>query len=365
MQPLADFLAAVRPPSTPALIVRRAALDANIAVLQAACDAAGVRLRAHGKMHKCSTLGRAQVAAGAIGLCCQTVGEAEAFARGGIADLLVTSPPPAWGWARLAAVAGQARTAAVIDSARQVGLAQAAAAAAGVTLGIVIDVDPGMQRTGVAPGEVAALVGQVRAAPHLRYDGIQCYAGNLQHIADRTARAAANAAATAVLRTLVAALDAAGLAPPVVTGGGTGTYALDLAAGVYTELQCGSYALMDIEYGDCDGPAGDWPFLPALFVAASIVSAHHASHVTCDAGLKAVSTDGPPARVLVPGGATWRAFGDEHGAIAGDDLPGEGALVFLQHGHCDPTINLYDALLVADEDGALERWPVDARRVTA
>ncbi len=364
MQPLAAFLATIRPPSTPVLVVRRAALAANLAVMQAACDAAGVRLRAHGKMHKCGMIGRAQVAAGAVGLCCQTVGEAEAFARAGIADLLVTSPPPPWGWARLAEAAEQARIAAVVDSAAQVALANAAAAAMGTVLGIMVDIDPGMHRTGVAHGQVAGLIRQVRAARHLRYDGVQAYAGNLQHIAARADRAAANAAMTAALKSLVAQLDAAGLAPPAVTGAGTGTYALDLAAGVYTELQCGSYALMDVEYADCDAPEDHWPFAPAVFVVTTVVSAQHAGHVTCDAGLKAVALDGPPPRVVAPAGATWRAMGDEHGMITGPHSPGEGGLVFLQPGHCDPTINLYDALFAADEQGGLERWPVDARRVT-
>lgn len=365
MQPLADFLAMLRPPLTPVLIVRRAALMANLSAMQAACDAAGVGLRAHGKMHKCSALGRLQVAGGAAGLCCQSVGEADAFARGGIADLLVTSPPPPWGWARLAAVAGTARLAAVVDSAAQIALAAAAATAAGVTLGIVVDIDTGQRRTGVRPGAVAALAAQAGASPGLRYDGIQAYSGHLQHVADRAARAAANADATAAVQALVAELTVAGLAPRVVTGGGTGTYALDLAGGVYTELQCGSYALMDVEYGDCGAPEGEWAFAPALFVAASVVSAQQATHITCDAGLKALSSDGPAARVVSPSGTTWRAMGDEHGAIIGDALPAEGELVFLQPGHADPTINLHDALFVADEDGTLERWPVDARRVTA
>ncbi len=365
MQSLDHFLATVRPPMTPVLIVRRSAMEANIAVMQAACDAAGVRLRAHGKMHKTARLGRAQIQAGAVGLCCQTVGEAEAYAAAGIADLLVTSPPPPWGWPRLAAIAREARVASVVDSAAQIDLAQLAASAAGVTLGIVIDVDPGLHRTGVAPHDAVALARHVTTATRLRYDGIQAYSGQLQHVADLAARTTANASATAMVKALVAELVAAGLAPPVVTGGGTGTYALDLAAGGFTELQCGSYALMDVEYTDCGAPAGDWAFAPALFIATSVVSARHPTHVTCDAGLKAVSVDGPAARVVSSPGTTWRPMGDEHGAIIGKDLPGEGELVFLQPGHCDPTINLYDALFVADEDGRLERWPIDARRVTA
>jgi 3-hydroxy-D-aspartate aldolase len=163
------------------------------------------------------------------------------------------------------------------------------------------------------------------------------------------------------LAALVADLRADGLAPAQVTGGGTGTAAMDLAAGLYTELQAGSYAVMDVEYGDL----GDLPFQPALFLAASVVSARHATHVTCDAGHKALHPNGPISRVIVPAGSDYRPMGDEHGAIIPPGGAGEGDLVWLQPGHVDPTIALHDALFVADEDGTLERWPIDARRVTA
>ncbi len=390
MLALAEFLARVTPPQTPALVIRRAALTANIAAMQAACDAAGVRLRAHGKMHKCATLGRAQVAAGAVGLCCQTVGEAEAYARAGIADLLVTAPVPPWGWPRLAAlVAAGANVSAVVDSPAQVQLAQ------GTGLTLLLDIDLGQHRAGMAPDspDIVPTIELIRQTPGVRYGGIQAYCGHIQHMLP-DARVAAHGAASARLAALVEKLVALGLAPPHVTGGGTGSFALDLAGGVFTELQAGSYALMDVEYADCGGPEGDWPFQPALFIAATVVSAQHRAFVTTDAGLKAVHSDGPPPRVIagaVPG-SRWRSFGDEHGGIlhpafqerlrhASDpaamvdaidaegglpgDAPAEGALIWLQPGHVDPTVALHDAYFVADENGGLERWPIDARRVSA
>lgn len=401
MQPLADFLTLVTPPATPALVIRRAALMHNIAAMQARCTAAGVALRAHGKMHKCSTLGRLQVDAGAVGLCCQTVGEAEAFAAAGIPDLLVTSPVAAWGVERLAALAGGAtRISVVADDAAQIDRLAAAARRRDVRIDVVIDVDLGQHRSGARPEAVNELAWRIAGSGSLRFDGLQAYVGHLQHIADRDARRAANEAVTARLAAVVEGLRAAGLPPVRVTGGGTGTFALDLAGGVFSELQAGSYALMDVEYGGCDSPdAGDWPFAPALFIAATVVSAQHKTHATIDAGLKAVAVDGPPARVVAgaPADARWFAMGDEHGAVAqaatfaqlaaardplaraaiideidGDasivwptELPKGGELVWLQPGHCDPTINLYDAVYVADEDGRLERWPIDARRVSA
>lgn len=354
-----DALRRIRPPVTPALVILKPALLANLAAMQAACDAKGVRLRAHGKMHKCSTLGRLQLAGGAVGLCCQTVGEAEAFVHAGIGDVLVTAPVPPWGWLRLAALARQGRVGAVIDSEAQAREANAAALAAGAVLDAYVDIDPGMMRAGVRPDEAPALAALIAGLPGLSYAGVQAYCGHHQHLMPAERRAA-HAEWTETLRALVADLRAAGLAPGQVTGGGTGTAALDLAAGVYTEIQPGSYAVMDVEYGDL----GDLPFQPALFLAASVVSARHASHVTCDAGHKALHPNGPASRVVWPAGSHYRPMGDEHGAILPPGGSGEGDLVWLQPGHVDPTVALHDAFFVADEDGTLERWPIDARRVS-
>lgn len=360
MQSTADFLAKVKPPITPALVVRRAVMAANLAAMQAACHARGVRLRAHGKMHKCTTLGRLQVELGAVGLCCQTVGEAEAFVAGGITDVLVTAPVPAWGWSRLATLAGQAKVGAVIDSTAQLANAFVAARDAGVELDLYVDIDPGMGRAGVKPEAAPVLAAAIGMYAHLNYAGIQAYCGHYQHLLPDE-RDAANAKWAGHLRAVIASLTAAGLTPAIVTGGGTGTADLDLAHGVYTELQAGSYALMDVEYGDL----GDLPFQPALFLAASVVSAQHTTHVTCDAGHKALHPNGPVSRVIVPEGSSYRPMGDEHGAIVPPGGVVEGDLVWLQPGHVDPTVALHDAFFVADEDGTLERWPVDARRVSA
>jgi len=381
------------PPQTPLLVVLRSALDHNLATMQSRCDKAGVRLRAHGKTHKCSTLGRLQVAGGAVGLCAQTVGEAEAFVAGGIRDVLVTAPHAPWGAARLAALGSSgARIGATVDHETQIERLGAAARAAGVTLDCVIDIDPGTHRTGAHPSRIVALAGLAAATEGLNYAGVQAYAGHLQHLDDVARRRAADDAVTADLARVVEALRGANLAPAVVTGGGTGTHAWDLDSGVFTEIQAGSYAVMDVEYEACGGPEGGWPFQQALFVVASVVSANHKSHVTVDAGFKAFSSDGPPARLAAGAadGSLWRPMGDEHGMIihpsglpalkSGDfvgavdaldadstapwpaDAPALGDLVWLQPGHCDPTINLYDALHVVSDNGAIERWAIDARR---
>ncbi|NBB15169.1 DSD1 family PLP-dependent enzyme [Caulobacter sp. SLTY] len=385
-----------RPLQTPALLIDRAALDANLANMQGLCDRAGVRLRAHGKTHKCSTLGRLQVERGAVGLCAQTVGEAEAFVAAGIPDVLVTAPSAQWAAPRIAALAAKARIGATADHADQIAWLGAAARAAGGVIDLVVDLDPGTHRTGAHPDQVVALARQAAETEGLRFAGIQAYAGHIQHIGGKSDRQAAYDAVIDRAAKVRDALTAAALAPPVITGGGTGSHAFDLKSGVFTELQAGSYAVMDVEYEVCEAPAGGaWGFRQAMFLAASVVSATHKSHVTVDAGFKALSSDGPPAKVASGAGAgsLWRPMGDEHGMIlhpsaipmlkGGDfvtavealdadpaapwptDAPRLGDIVWLQPGHCDPTINLHDALIVVAEDGSWERWAVDARRVTA
>ncbi len=392
-------LTALNVPSTPALIVLGDALTRNLAAMQGRCDTAGVVLRAHGKMHKCSTVAKRQIAGGAVGVCAQTIGEAEAFATAGIGDILITAPVALQSAARVAETVKHTTLGAVADHPQLIEALGSAARAAGVVIDLVVDIDLGQHRSGCLPGDALRLARLATATPGLRYRGLQAYLGHLQHIADLSARRTANETATRRLATLIGELSDAGLSPEVVTGGGTGTHSLDLAGQVFTELQAGSYALMDVEYDACGAPdGGTWPFEIAMLIAARVVSTVHRTHVVVDAGLKAVSVDGPPARVIsgAAEGSLWRPMGDEHGAIfhpsalgavreAGrdplaferaisaidDDLardwpidaPKLGDVVWLQPGHCDPTVNLYDAFLVW-EGGGWSRWPIDARRST-
>jgi D-serine deaminase-like pyridoxal phosphate-dependent protein len=390
------------PPQTPLLVIDRAKLEKNLSTMQRLCDAAGVRLRAHGKTHKCSRLGRMQVARGAVGLCAQTVGEAEAFVAGSIGDVLVTAPVAPWAAPRLAALAKKgAKIGVVADTEEQIARLGQAARSAGAVLDLVVDLDLGTHRTGAYPRDAVKLARATASTDGLNFAGVQAYLGHLQHVTEQSARKDADEEGIRALAQVVEDLRAANLAPGVVTGGGTGTHAFDLASGVFNELQAGSYAVMDVEYEACAAPGGEgWPFEPAMFVATSIVSAHHKTHATCDAGFKAMAVDGPPARVLAGAaeGSLWRPMGDEHGAIvhpffvpalrAGGsdpitsakaieladgnadfawpkDAPKPGDIVWLQPGHCDPTCNLYDAFHVIAADGSVERWAIDARRVSA
>jgi D-serine deaminase-like pyridoxal phosphate-dependent protein len=344
---------------TPALIVDRAALERNIAAMAAFAEVQGVALRPHAKTHKSGEIARRQIAAGAAGICCAKLSEAEALAEDGVGNIHLTSPvvAPA-AIARLAALNGRIALSVVVDhpdNARALG-----AGMDGLT--VFIDVDPGSHRTGVTSAEAAVeLARAVAATGTLELGGVQYYCGSHQHIQSLADRRAAIVERTEYLQTVLGALRGAGFEIPIVTGGGTGTFAIDASLGVFTELQVGSYIFLDREYMDCElaGPR----FEPALFVDATVVSANTPGMVTIDSGLKAFATDAGVPVVLggAPTGSLYAFTGDEHGALLGDGLPALGARVTLMPPHCDPTVNLYDRYQVLDGDHVTETWPVTAR----
>ena len=358
--------------ATPALCIDMDALARNIAEMAAFCRQAGVALRPHAKTHKSLAVARAQLEAGAIGLCCATLGEAEVMAGGGIDGVHITSPVVAAGKIeRLAALNRRARGLSVVaDHPENV---DALAAAAGPALGVVVDLDLGHHRTGVVGAEAAvALARRIDAAPGLAYRGVQAYQGNLQHIADLGARRRQAAVGLERLAETLAALEAAGLAAPMVTGAGTGTHAVETAGGLFSEIQAGSYVFMDVDYHRValrDQDAA--PFAPALFVQTTVVSANvpptnRVATATTDAGLKAFATDGPDPVILrgAPAGATYGFAGDEHGRVtvpAPDARPAVGDVLEVFTPHCDPTVNLYDRFHCLGGDRLVDIWPVDAR----
>lgn len=340
---------------TPVLVLDAAALDRNIAAMAEWAGARGLALRPHAKTHKSAEIARRQIAAGAVGLCCAKLAEAEALAAEGIDDIHLTSPVVTpGGIARLKALAARIRLSVVADHPDNV----RALAGCGATL--FIDVDPGKHRTGVTSPGAAVALAEAIAAAGLRLGGVQYYCGSEQHIATLAGRRAAIAEKTDYLRTVLAALAAAGHAVPIVTGGGTGSFALDAEQGVLTELQVGSYVFLDREYRDCElaGPA----FEQALFVDASVISVNTPGMVTVDAGLKAFATDaGVPVVHAGAPGARYAFMGDEQGALTGGTLPGLAARVTLVPPHCDPTVNLYDRYAIVRDEQVIDIWPVTAR----
>ncbi|MGF1629876.1 MAG: alanine racemase [Kiloniellaceae bacterium] len=359
--------------ATPTLVLDLDALEANIAAMAAWATREGVGLRPHAKTHKSAAIGRLQMAAGALGLCCAKLSEAEALAAAGLDRFLLTAPVV--GARRIDRLLKLARTAEVMvvaDDADNVAALGAAAVAAGRDLGVLIDVDIGQDRTGVLDAAGAlALAEAIAAEPRLAFKGLQGYAGHVQHIADLDERRRASHTCLAKLATVRDRLEAAGHACPIVTGSGTGSHALDPAAGVLTELQVGSYIVSDVEYDAVDlSIDGRRPLRSALFVYSRVVSACHAGFVTIDAGSKSLAMDGPPPEVAfgAPQGTSYTCVGDEFGRLTlppGSTSPRPGDLVGLVAPHCDPTINCFDWYHGVRGDDLVEIWPIEARGCSA
>ena len=356
--------------NTPVLVLDRDALARNIAAMAAFARAAGMGLRPHAKTHKSAAIARMQIEAGALGVCCAKLGEAEALAGEGIDAILITSPvvtPQAI--ARLAALHDRiADLRVVIDHPDNVDAIAEALAGSQRPLPVLVDVDPGIRRTGVASAEAAVgLARRIGGRKQLAYAGVQFYCGAQQHLESFADRRNAIEERTAYLQSVIEALTAEGLAPRMISGGGTGTHRIDAALGVLNELQVGSYVFMDRQYRDCDlaGEGADKPpFETALFIDASVISANAQGMATLDAGFKALSTDGGVPQVVAgaPDGTMFVFMGDEHGAlIAPDQRFRVGDRVTLTAPHCDPTVNLYDVYHVVRGDCLIDLWPVTAR----
>lgn len=357
---------------TPALVLDLDAFEANIAAMAALARERGVALRPHAKTHKSARIARAQLDAGAVGLCCAKLGEAEALAAEGVdRGLLVTSAVPDSGKVRrVAGLAGRCRgdLAVVVEEGENVRALGAAAAAAGVRVGVLVDVDVGTHRFGVtSPAAALELARLVAAEPALDLRGVQGYAGHIQAVPDYGERRALSLAALAVLARARDALVEAGLPCPVVTGGGTGTHDIDSGAGVLTELQVGSYIFSDVAYdGVVMAPEAPRRFRNALFVHTRVVSAQHPGLATSDAGFKSFATDGPAPAIVAgaPEGTAYERFGDEFGRVVLPDpamrLP-VGRLLACVVPHCDPTVNLFDRYHCVRDDRLVDVWPIEAR----
>ncbi len=350
---------------TPAAVLDLDAFDSNVAKMAARAKAAGLVLRPHAKSHKCSALAHRQIEAGAVGICCAKLAEAEAMAANGVSAILVTSPIAGWAQAeraaRLAQNLGDFRI--VVD--HPDGAAELGAASQGA-IQVLIDVDPGMGRTGVHDASQAVEVFRAIAAqPNLKLLGVQCYGGHWQHMEGAGARAAAVADGMARLSAVIDKLRQAGATIDVITGGGTGSFAADAAQGVLTEIQPGSFAFMDREYRDALMADPDGAFEQALTIAATIISANHPQWVTVDAGLKAFSTDGPLPIAVTPKFAqsAYRFFGDEHGRLLRPDSQpvARGERVDFLPPHVDPTLDRYDVIHFVRRDVLVEIAPVEGR----
>ena len=352
---------------TPALIVDLDPFERNLDTLMDAVRPYGVRVRTHAKTHKSPDIARLQIAHGAIGVCCQKVGEAEVLVEGGISDVLVTNEivglPKA---RRLAALALRATIGVCVDDSLQVEQIGEACTSVGSKVNVYVELDVGQGRCGAgSPAEVVALARQVAGHPSLRFAGLQAYHGRAQHLREPIERQRAVAHAQMIVSAAVDALRKAGIETPMVTGAGTGTCRIESAAAICNEIQPGSYIFMDADYSRNKRDPGDPVFEQSLYVLATVISTS-GGRLILDAGLKAFAVDcGLPLAPDAPGWQFARAS-DEHGVLvpasSAPSLPvAVGQKMRLIAGHCDPTVNLHD-WFVCVRGGVVETlWPIAAR----
>ena len=350
---------------TPALVVDLDALERNLDRMAVAARGAGVALRPHVKTHKSVNIALMQLERGAVGVCVQTVSEAEAMVAGGIREILVANEVVGPGkLRRVARLARDATITVCVDDPGNLDDLGRSVRRAGSSLGVMVEMNTAEYRAGVPPGQpLLRLAQRVEATPSVRFAGIQAYNGVAQHVRDHSARLAATQRNIDLVQGSVDLLDRHGIRCEVVSGGGTGTYDLEAASAVYNEIQPGTYVFMDADYlanrDRLGGPFRD--FEVGLYVLATVMSRRPGIAIV-DAGLKAVSLgNGLP---LVKGGkALYKRFADEHGVLAPSEgpLPPLGSQVRLIPVNCDPTVNLYDHL-IGVRNGVVEAvWPVDAR----
>ncbi|HXA97155.1 MAG TPA: DSD1 family PLP-dependent enzyme [Candidatus Dormibacteraeota bacterium] len=355
---------------TPALLLDLDRFERNIQKMAAHLKSAGKKLRPHSKTHKCPEIARRQVAAGAIGVCVAKVGEAEVMAAAGIRNLLITTEvvgPEKIG-RLLGVLRRQPETMVVVDHPDNVRELGDAVTRAELVLNVLVDVDVGGRRTGAQPGEPAFDLGrQVMAQRALNLRGLQGYAGHCAHVMGFDERRRASRRWMGRLMKTRELFERNQLPVDVVTGGSSGTFNIDAELEGMTELQSGSYCVMDLDYRRIGSPRGAAydDFEMALTVLTTVVSVPSQEMAMVDGGFKAFSTDRPfvPETVEWPGVEyTWA--GDEHGRLTTAEpgrLPKLGQLIEFFPPHCDPTINLYDRFYAMRGDQVEAVWEISGR----
>jgi 3-hydroxy-D-aspartate aldolase len=355
---------------TPCLVLDLDALERNIKKMGDYAAANGMRHRVHGKMHKSVDVAKLQeTLGGACGVCCQKVSEAEVFARGGIRDVLVSNqvrhPAKIDRLARIPKYG--ARAICCVDDVTNVADLSEAAVRHGTQIECLVEIDCGAGRCGVTTTPaVVEIATAIDAAEGLKFAGIQAYQGAMQHLDSYEERKEKIGIAVAMVEDAVDTLRTKGLECDIVGGGGTGSYYFESTSGVYNELQCGSYAFMDADYGrilDKDGKRidqGEWE--NAMFILTSVMSHAKADKAIVDAGLKVQSVDSGLPVIYGRDDVEYVKCSDEHGVV----MDTAGVLKIndklkLVPGHCDPTANVHD-WYVGVRNGKVECvWPISAR----
>ena len=356
---------------TPSLVIAEDILEENIRAMQAYAVALGKNLRPHAKTHKCSHIARMQVKAGAVGICAAKVSEAETLVNKGSRGVLITSPVVTdYKIERLMkCVSRDPELMVVVDNAENARKLNAAATKYALKLSVLVDLDPGMGRTGIPFGDGVAMGRLLNGLTSLRLRGVQCYAGHVQHISSFEERRRASLDWMNQAAEVVRQFHQNGLPCEIFTGAGTGTHEIDARIPELTDLQVGSYTLMDAEYlniGSSQNPSRFSQFPPALTLLTTVISVNHPHFATVDAGLKALYHHGGIPEIVNPPVPGWHYdwWGDEHGRIVLSNPSPEvslGKVLELVVSHCDPTVNLFDLFHVIRDGIVTDIWPIDMR----
>jgi D-serine deaminase-like pyridoxal phosphate-dependent protein len=355
---------------TPALCVDLDALESNLATLQAAVTRNGISARPHAKTHKCPAVARMQIESGAVGICTAKVSEAEVMLEHGIDRVLMTTAnvtPFKIARAMRLRRFHQGFVQAT-DSPENARHLSEAAVAARITADVVIDVDPGMNRTGIRAGQPALELAQlVDRLPGLRLMGLLCYDGGSQHVRGFTERRARTLERLAPAAETRALMERGGLNTEIFSGGGTGTYNIDHETPGLTDVQVGSYVFMDAQYleiGGATDPDVYSDFRPSLTILTTVLNDQYPGQVTTDAGAKACTINQPWPIVKGETGMTYRSGSDEFGTLRYEDPSrtySVGDKLELIVSHCDPVVNLYDEMFAIRGERVEAVWRIAAR----
>ena len=357
---------------TPCLVIEKKILVENLKLMQSHVDSAAKHLRPHTKTHKCSSLAKLQMKMGAYGLCATKISEALVLAKAGLNKILVTSP----------VVTRQKLTklvechkldsdlTVVCDSINNAETLNCIMRNEKTKLNVLVDVDSGIGRTGISGKQALELGRYIDSCSYLNLLGIQCYAGHLQHVSDFSERKISSDEVMLKASKLKEEFLKNNIPCSILSGSGTGTYLSDLNIDEVTEVQPGSYSVMDMEYqsiGSADDRDKFEDFKPAMTMLVTVISANQDTHVTVDAGTKAIYFDvNTKPKIISHKGLhyDWSGFGDEHGKITADEgvkLPKVGDVLEMIVPHCDPTINLYNKLYIIDNGVLVDCWDIDMR----
>jgi D-serine deaminase-like pyridoxal phosphate-dependent protein len=356
--------------STPALVLDLDAFEHNLNTMSNYCRVHGTTLRPHAKSHKSARIAALQAKRGAVGICVATMREAQVMIAAGIRGVLITSPMV--GEAKLDALTALLQrdpsVMVVVDSVVGVKAMESRLQRSRLTAKVLIDVDVGMTRTGVASlHDALRLARRVDASDRLELLGLQCYSGMVQHIDTYAKRLKNYGRELALLESIIDGFKREGLPTKIVTGGGTGTFDIDRERGLFTECQAGSYIFMDVQYNAVEllRKAPNL-FRTSLFVQSMVLSNNYPGAATLDAGFKSFAMDGPLPLVQfgAPGDAIFQFYGDEFGKLTwarkSKRLPLAKKVEFVTP-HCDPTVNLHNVYHCVRGNRLVDIWPVDAR----